>query len=132
MAIADFRRQLEGFGLTTANILYRMPDHPDILQNYIWQQHDLHPHFPELKKFLDFWTRELDGLLYSVTVAHARLIKPAEFKAVGAEFRLNRRCGRGNDRRRPRRPGSGSSARSGRSDPAAMWLEVRRSAQPKR
>ena len=28
MATADFRRQLEGFGLTTANILYRMPDHP--------------------------------------------------------------------------------------------------------
>ena len=53
MATADFRRQLEGFELTTANILYRMPDHPDILfQNYIWQQHDLHPHFPELKKFL--------------------------------------------------------------------------------
>ena len=69
MATADFRRQLEGFGLTTANILYRMPDHPDILQNFIWQQHDLHPHFPELKKFLDFWTRELDGLLHSVTVA---------------------------------------------------------------
>jgi uncharacterized protein Usg len=38
-----------------------MPDHPDILQNDIWQQHDPHPHFPELKKFLDFWTRELDG-----------------------------------------------------------------------
>ena len=65
MASADFRRQLEGFGLTTANTLYRMPDHPGILQNFIWQQHDLHPHFPELKKFLDFWTLELDGLLHS-------------------------------------------------------------------
>jgi uncharacterized protein Usg len=89
MATTDFRRQLEGFGLTTASILYRMPDHPDILQNFIWQHYDLHPHFPELKKFLDFWTRELDGLLHSVTVGHSRLIKPAEFKAVGAEFRLN-------------------------------------------
>ena len=89
MASADFRRQLEGFGLTTANILYRMPDHPDILQNFIWQKYDLHPHFPELKKFLDFWTRELDGLLHSVTIGHARLIKPAEIRAVGAEFRLN-------------------------------------------
>ena len=49
MASVHFRRQLEGYGLTTANILYRMPDHPDILQNYIWQQHDLHPHFPELR-----------------------------------------------------------------------------------
>src|SRR5271166_4077572 len=89
MASLQFRRQLEGFGLTTANILYRLPDHPAILQNYIWQQHDLHPHFPELKKFLNFWARELDGLLYSVTVAHTRLIKPAELRATDGEFRLN-------------------------------------------
>jgi uncharacterized protein Usg len=89
MANVDFRRQLDGFGLTTANILYHMPDHPGILQNYIWQQHDLHPDFPELRKFLDFWSRELDGLLHSVTVAHSRLIKPAEFKTLEGEFWLN-------------------------------------------
>ncbi len=89
MVSVDFRRQLEGFGLTTANILYRMPDHPGILQSFIWQRYDLHPHFPELRKFLDFWSRELDGLLHSVTVAHAHLIKPAEFKAISEEYRLN-------------------------------------------
>ncbi len=89
MVSADFRRQPEGFGLTTANIFYRMPDHPDILQSYIWQHYDLHPDFPELRKFLDFWTRELDGLLHSVTVAHASLIRPTEFRAVSGEFRLN-------------------------------------------
>jgi uncharacterized protein Usg len=89
MVSPDFRLQLEGFGLTTANILYRLPDHPGILQSYIWQRHDLHPHFPELKKFLDFWTRELDGSLHSVTVAHSRLIKPAEFRALDGEFRLH-------------------------------------------
>ena len=88
MARDDFRLELAGFGLTTANILYRMPDHPDILQSFIWQRHDLHPHFPELRKFLDFWTRELDGLLHTVTVAHCRLIRPAEFRAIGGEFRL--------------------------------------------
>jgi uncharacterized protein Usg len=89
MVSADFRRQLEGFGLTTANILYRLPDHQGILQSYIWQRYDLRPHFPELRKFLNFWSRELDGPLHSVTVAHADLIKPAEFKAISAEFRLN-------------------------------------------
>jgi uncharacterized protein Usg len=89
MISADFRRQLEGFGLTTANILYRMPDHPGLLQSFIWQRYDQHPSFPELRRFLDFWSRELDGLLYSVTVAHAHLIKPVEFKAVREEFRLN-------------------------------------------
>jgi uncharacterized protein Usg len=89
MIHADFRRQLEGYGLTTANILYRLPDHPGVLQNYIWQQHDLHPHFPKLRKFLDFWTRDLDGLLYSVTVAHARLIGPTDLRAIDREFTIN-------------------------------------------
>jgi uncharacterized protein Usg len=88
MVSSDFRRQLEGYGLTTANILYRMPDHPKILQSYVWQQYDLHPEFPELHKFLDFWTRKLDGLLHTVIVAHARLIKPAEIKSIDGEFRL--------------------------------------------
>ncbi len=89
MVSPDFRRQLEGFGLTTANIFYRMPDYPAVLQNFIWQRYDLHPHFPELRKFLDFWTRELDGGLHSVVVAHVALIRPTEFTAVDGEFRLN-------------------------------------------
>jgi uncharacterized protein Usg len=85
----EFRRQLEGYGLTTAEILYRMPDHPALLQSYIWQEYDLFPKFPELKKFLDFWARTLDGPLFKVSVAHCRLIKPAEIKALDGEFRLH-------------------------------------------
>jgi uncharacterized protein Usg len=42
-----------------------------------------------LRKFLGFWSRQLDGPLHSVTVAHAELIKPAEFKAISGEFWLN-------------------------------------------
>jgi uncharacterized protein Usg len=32
-----------------------MPDHPKLLQTYIWQQYDLAPRFPRLHDFLDFW-----------------------------------------------------------------------------
>jgi len=85
----DFRRQLSGYGLTTAQILYRLPDHPAILQSYLWQCYDLCPHFPELNRFLDFWKRELEGPLHSVQVAHARLIRPAELRAVGGLYMLN-------------------------------------------
>ncbi|MFO1116368.1 MAG: usg protein [Beijerinckiaceae bacterium] len=89
MASMDFRRQLEGYGMTTANILYRLPDHPAIIQSYVWQEYDLHPHFPELRKFLDFWSSKIEGALHQVIVAHARLIKPTEIKLAGAEFRLH-------------------------------------------
>jgi uncharacterized protein Usg len=88
MVSRDFRLQLQGFGLTTANILYRLPDHPAILQTYIWQDYDLQPSFPQLRKFLDFWTHSLEGMLHSVTVAHCGLIKPAEIRAIDGEFRL--------------------------------------------
>ncbi len=82
MVSRDFIRQLEGYGLTTATILYRLPDHPALLQSYIWQDYDLAPKFPVLIEFLDFWKREIEGPLHSVTVAHSKLIKPTEYKAV--------------------------------------------------
>ena len=89
MVSEDFRRQLAGYGLTTAHILYRRPDHPWLLQSYVWQEYDLCPKFPTLQKFLDFWQRSLEGPLHSVTVAHSGLISPAEIKAIGGEFRLH-------------------------------------------
>jgi uncharacterized protein Usg len=85
----DFRAQLTGFSLTTAEILYRMPDHPSLLQTYVWQDYDIHPRFPRLMQFLDFWSRNLDGKLYRVTVAHKKLVTPAELRLVGAEFALH-------------------------------------------
>ncbi len=89
MASTAFVKQLEGYCLTTAQILYRLPDHPGILQTYVWQDYDLAPEFPELKSFLAFWQRELEGPLHSITVAHARLIEPAEFKAVDGVVMLH-------------------------------------------
>ncbi len=89
MIAEDFRRQLEGYGLTTARILYRRPDHRWLLQSYVWQDYDLFPEFPTLQRFLNFWADQLEGPLHSVTVAHCKLIKPAELKAVGVEFRLH-------------------------------------------
>jgi uncharacterized protein Usg len=89
MVSHDFRRQLAGYGLTTAQILYRLPDHPRLLQTYVWQDYDLAPEFPVLIRFLDFWRRELEGPLHSVTVAHSRLIKPAELRPVGGVLRLH-------------------------------------------
>jgi uncharacterized protein Usg len=89
MVTKDFRRQLAGYGLTTAHILYRLPDHPALLQTYVWQDYDLCPKFPALKDFLAFWQEKLEGPLFSVTVAHCRLIKPAELRAVDGVFRLH-------------------------------------------
>lgn len=56
------------YRLTTAEITYRLPDHPLLLQTYIWQKFDIAPEFPVLRKFLDFWQENLEGELHSVRV----------------------------------------------------------------
>lgn len=85
----DIEKMLENYRLTTAEILYHMPDHPSILQTYIWQELDINPDFPILMRFLNFWERKLDGKLHSVKVANCKIIKPSDFRFVNAEFRLH-------------------------------------------
>ena len=85
----DFRAQVAGYSLTTAEILYRLPDHPSLLQSFVWQEYDIHPRFPRLKSFLDFWIQNLEGKLFRVTVAHNKLITPAEVKLISGDYRLN-------------------------------------------
>jgi uncharacterized protein Usg len=66
--------RLLGYGLTTANILYRLPDHQLLLQTYVWQDYDTEPDFPKLRAFLDFWNSKLEGPLFSVTISHSLLV----------------------------------------------------------
>lgn len=87
--MAELVRQLENYRITTAEILYWIPDHPALLQTYIWQELDLAPRFPVLKKFLHFWEEHLEGKLYKVSVAHERLISPGELTHYDHEFLLN-------------------------------------------
>src|SRR6516225_4712624 len=89
-----FTRLLAGYSLTTAEILYRIPDYPLVLQSFIWQEYDVHPRFPRLRTFLEFWEQNLDGKLHSVTVAHRRLIaaaKPMPISSAGRGARCSRR-----------------------------------------
>lgn len=87
--MSDFEKQLvKDYRLTTAEILYHMPDHPDFLQSYIWQEYDIAPKYPELRDFLAFWTRELDGKLHSVYVASKELITPSDSRFFDAELTL--------------------------------------------
>ncbi|MEM9635490.1 MAG: usg protein [Pseudomonadota bacterium] len=85
-ASLDFEKRLLGYGLLTAEILYRLPDHPKLLQSFLWQTEDLAPRFPELNRFLDFWEREIDGRIHSVRVAHQNLIEPVDFRYTNGEI----------------------------------------------
>ena len=81
--------QLRDHRLTTAEILYHLPDHPDLLQSYVWQDYDIAPHYPELHRFLDFWTRSLDGKLHSVRVASRTIIDMPRLRTVKGLLNLH-------------------------------------------
>jgi uncharacterized protein Usg len=66
--VTAYELQVRGYRLTTAEIIYRLPDHPALLQSFIWQKFDLAPDFPELSKFLEFWCNNIEGKLHSVNV----------------------------------------------------------------
>jgi len=86
--MSDFVLELQGYKLTTAQIYYRMPDHPSVLQEFIWQHYDLAPKFPKLYNFLNFWEKKIDGPLHSVYVARKELLKPRDNRVFDKEFFL--------------------------------------------
>lgn len=80
---------LKDYRLTTAEILYHLPDHPGLLQSYLWQDLDIAPKFPVLNKFLDFWEQKIDGKLHSVQIASTQLITPSKFIYCKGEFNVH-------------------------------------------
>jgi len=89
MVDIQFEAQIQGYGLTTANIVYRLPDHPALLQEFLWQYYDLAPDFPELFKFLDFWDREIEGPVHSVKIAHKKLVGATEWRGAKGMYGLH-------------------------------------------
>lgn len=87
--MANLILQLNDYRLTTAEILYHLPDHPKLLQTFLWQEYDLAPQFPELHRFLHFWTREIEGKLHSVRVGSKRLITPGDLRYGQAEYLIH-------------------------------------------
>ena len=89
MSNLNLYRQLNGYRLTTAEILYHLPDHPALLQSFLWQQLDMAPEYPVLRKFLDFWTRNIEGKLHSVKVAQAPLLSPGRMRHAQVSLSLH-------------------------------------------
>lgn len=80
---------LKGYGLTTAELFYHMPDHRNVLNTFIWQDYDLAPDHPKLFQFIEFWQREIDGPLHSVRFCHRKMISPGQWRNVTGEFFLH-------------------------------------------
>ena len=89
MSNTNLIRQLNGYRLTTAEILYHLPDYPALLQSFVWQQLDIAPEYPVLRRFLDFWSHNIEGKLHSVNVAQAPLISPGRMRHAQVSLSLH-------------------------------------------
>ena len=89
MPQSETELMLAGYGLTTAEMIYRMPDYQNVLNSYVWQDYDLAPDYPKLFKFIEFWQQELDGPLHSVRFCHRKMIGDGEWRNVVGEFALH-------------------------------------------
>jgi uncharacterized protein Usg len=66
-----------------------MPDHPGLLQTFLWQTLDLAPRYPRLARFLDHWRREVDAAIHSVRISQGDDLGPPKWLTADAMFRLN-------------------------------------------
>jgi uncharacterized protein Usg len=89
METREFEQQLRGGRLTTAEVLYYIPDHPKLLQTFLWQTLDIAPEYPRISRFLDFWRREIDAVIHSVTLSTAGVVTPARMRFANDVGRLN-------------------------------------------
>ena len=80
---------MKGYRLSTAEILYHMPDHPTLLQGFVWQHYDVAPDFPELQRFLDFWVANIDGTLHSVRVARRDIVGTTDTRHADAWLQVH-------------------------------------------
>ena len=85
----DIELMLSGYGLTTAEMYYHMPDYRHVLQTFTWQHMDLAPDYPKLFEFIEFWQDEIEGPLHSVRFTHRKLIRPGQWRNVTGEFYVN-------------------------------------------
>ena len=89
MENSETELMLKGYGLTTAEILYRMPDYKLVIAPpFFWQEYDLFPDYPVLFNFIEFWQDTIDGPLHSVRFMHRRMISPGKWRHVFHENQI--------------------------------------------
>lgn len=48
------------------NVLYFLPDHPSLLQEFIWNYNDIVPELRETHKFLNYWHNNIEATINQI------------------------------------------------------------------
>ena len=52
--------------IAVAAVIYFLPDYNSILQEFVFQQYDILPEYPKLKKFIRFWRKNIEAEIHRV------------------------------------------------------------------
>jgi uncharacterized protein Usg len=89
MGTDDLAIQLKGGRLTIAEVLYYLPDHPKLIQSFMWQTLDIAPDYPRVHRFLDYWRREIRAVIHSVRLSAVGVVSPARVRFSEVVGQLN-------------------------------------------
>lgn len=68
---------------TTIQIFYHVPDHPSIIQEFLYQDLDHVPQFPRMHRLLNYWHAHIEATIQSVQLAVSGYGRLPEYRAPG-------------------------------------------------
>ena len=75
--------------LTLIQIYYYMPDHPSVINEFVWQTIDIYPRFPRMKRFLDHWHQNIEAAINEIYLGYTDpYYGPNYFKNITYEWNL--------------------------------------------
>tara|TARA_B110000046_G_C13015745_1_gene408639 strand:- start:2768 stop:3019 length:252 start_codon:yes stop_codon:yes gene_type:complete len=74
--------------LVTIKVVYHMPDYVHVLNEFIWQTHDIIPKFPRIQRFVKFWIANIDGPINHAEICYVNYWGGREYRKIDHEYHI--------------------------------------------
>ena len=71
--------------LVSLHVFYYMPDHRDLIQEFMWQTMDIKPKYPRVNKFLNYWKENIEAVIADIEMIEIEKI--SKYKSVEDIFK---------------------------------------------
>jgi uncharacterized protein Usg len=68
--------------LVTIQVIYYMPDYKNIVNEFVWQTHDVLPKYPRSMKFIHYWYSDIDAVIKEAYLSHTNYWGGTSYKDV--------------------------------------------------
>ena len=75
--------------LATVHVVYYIPDYLHIVNEFSWQTEDTRTDYPRIKRFLDYWDKNIAGPIKDVYIIDHDDVNPQEVRHLDRTYMLN-------------------------------------------